>query len=127
MTATDELDALAKLVLRVSSQAMCWPEFFCPVQAPGETVSERCGFHCPSCASDLSDNMLQQKLMSGLREVFQACDMLTRIDRLRTYCVAFETLSEILWEVQTRAKPPWRPLTSRMTSMRMTTSSQQLA
>lgn len=84
MTATDELDALAKLVLRVSSQAMCWPEFFCPVQAPGETVSERCGFHCPSCASDLSDNMLQQKLMSGLREVFQACDMLTRIDRLRT-------------------------------------------
>ena len=55
-----------------------------------------CAFQCPDCDRDLSEDMLVRKLVAGLREpalrceVFQCCTQFKDVDRLRSYCVAFE-------------------------------------
>ena len=100
------LDAIGKIVLQTSNQAVRWSDFFNTCQAPGESVgmymtrcaqeARDCGFQCPDCRSDLSEYMLMRKVMVGLhdpalkQEVFRRCDSFKDADSLRSYCSTFE-------------------------------------
>lgn len=102
----EALDAVGKVVLRSSNQAVVWSEFFDVVQGPEEPISSYfvrcsqkvadCGFQCPSCNSDISEYILLRKLMVGLRDqvmkryVYQSCDTFTSVDHLRSVCSTFE-------------------------------------
>ncbi len=107
LSTTEALDAIENLVLKGTNQAAVWSTFFSSRQAPGESVSDffrqcsqtaaDCGFQCPSCGDDLAEYMLLRKLMGGLsdpvmkREVFQLCKQFTSVDKLRTFCLTFES------------------------------------
>lgn len=100
------LDAIGKLVLKTTNQAVRWSDFFNTCQAAGESVSVYitrcaqeavdCGFECPKCRDNLSEYMLLRKVMVGLhdpalkQEVFRKCDTFGDIDGLRAFCSSFE-------------------------------------
>ena len=106
LTPDAALDAIGKIVLRSSNQAVQWLEFFSVVQGQEESISDYfikctqkatdCEFKCPNCAFDLSEFMLLRKLMVGLsdqvlkRQVFQMCDVFKSVDALRAMCCTFE-------------------------------------
>ena len=106
LTTKEALDAIGKLVMCASNQAVRWSEFFNVRQRPGEAISGYltrcgqeavdCGFECPTCSCDLSEYMLVRKVMVGLsdesmkREVFRQCDTLNDIDKLRVFCTTYE-------------------------------------
>lgn len=76
MTLKEALDAVGKTVLHMSSQVVCWSDFFGGVWAPIESISAYftryvqqtmdCGFQCPQCDCDISDYVLLHKLITGL-------------------------------------------------------------
>lgn len=100
------LDAIGKLVLRSSTQAVLWAEFFEARQEQEECVGEYitkctqkvtdCAFKCPQCSADLAEYLLLKKVIVGLRDVtlkqqvYQACDTLLSVDALRAMCCAYE-------------------------------------
>ncbi|KAK4313454.1 hypothetical protein Pmani_015211 [Petrolisthes manimaculis] len=106
MQPREALDAISKLVLQTSNQAVRWSDFFNACQTPGESVNVYinrcaqeavdCGFQCPGCRENLSEYMLIRKVMVGLhdsvlkQEVFCRCDTFTDIDSLRNFCSSFE-------------------------------------
>ena len=75
LAVADALDAIERLVLKGTNQAVTWTAFFSSYQAPGESVLDffrqcsqlaaDCKFQCPNCHSDLSEYMLLRKLMGG--------------------------------------------------------------
>ncbi|XP_076063459.1 uncharacterized protein LOC143038319 [Oratosquilla oratoria] len=103
---TSALDAIERLVLQSTNQAVKWTDFFSTCQAPGESVgiymtrcaqeARECGFRCPDCDSDLSEYMLLRKVMVGLhdpalkQDVFRRCDSFKDMDDLRGYCSTYE-------------------------------------
>ncbi|KAG0713911.1 hypothetical protein GWK47_015165 [Chionoecetes opilio] len=100
------LDAIGKIVLRASNQAVRWSDFFSVCQAIGEPVSAffvrcaqramDCEFQCPQCECNLSEYMLLRKVMVGLgdsalkQEVFRQCHTFDDVESLRAFCVSFE-------------------------------------
>ena len=106
LTAKEALDAIAGLVLQSANQAVTWESFFTSKQTAGEpmkTFFQRCAseaieceFKCPQCDHDLAEYMLLRKLMVGLRDpvlkrdVFQTCEDITSVEKLRNKCVSYE-------------------------------------
>ena len=106
LTQQEALDAIGKLVLRSSNQAVQWAEFFGASQGQDECVSDYfircaqkvndCAFQCPQCSYNLSEYLLLKKLVVGLRDtvlkqqVYQACDTINSVDALRAMCCAYE-------------------------------------
>ena len=79
LTPKEALDAIGKLVLQASNQAVKWCDFFSLCQGSGESVSvymtrcaqeaADCGFQCPTCDGDLTEYMLLRKVMVGLSDL----------------------------------------------------------
>ena len=106
LTQQAALDAVGKLVLRASNQAVQWAEFFSVIQGQDESVSDYfvrcaqkandCAFQCPQCSFSLSEYLLLKKLSVGLRDtglkqqVYQMCDSIDSVDALRAMCCAYE-------------------------------------
>ncbi|XP_063888612.1 uncharacterized protein K02A2.6-like [Scylla paramamosain] len=106
LTQQEALDAIGNLVLRSSSPAVQWAEFFGVSQGQDECVSDYfvrgtqkvndCAFECPQCSLNLSEYLLLKKLVVGIRDtglkqqVYQACDSLGSVDALRAMCCAYE-------------------------------------
>ncbi|KAK8385250.1 hypothetical protein O3P69_012221 [Scylla paramamosain] len=106
LTQQEALDAIGNLVLRSSSPAVQWTEFFGVSQGQDECVSDYfvrgaqkvndCAFECPQCSLNLSEYLLLKKLVVGIRDtglkqqVYQACDSLGSVDALRAMCCAYE-------------------------------------
>lgn len=93
-------------MLRSSSPAVQWAEFFGVSQGQDECISDYfvrgaqkvndCAFECPQCSLNLSEYLLLKKLVVGIRDtglkqqVYQACDSLGSVDALRAMCCAYE-------------------------------------
>ncbi|XP_063876921.1 uncharacterized protein K02A2.6-like [Scylla paramamosain] len=106
LTQQEALDAIGNLVLRSSTPAVQWAEFFGVSQGQDECVSDYfvrgaqkvndCAFECPQCSLNLSEYLLLKKLVVGIRDtglkqqVYQACDSLGSVDALRAMCCAYE-------------------------------------
>ncbi|KAK8383417.1 hypothetical protein O3P69_019064 [Scylla paramamosain] len=106
LTQQEALDAIGNLVLRSSSPAVQWAEFFGVSQGQDECVSDYfvrgaqkvndCAFDCPPCSLNLSEYLLLKKLVVGIRDtglkqqVYQTCDSLGSVDALRAMCCAYE-------------------------------------
>ncbi|KAK8398888.1 hypothetical protein O3P69_004170 [Scylla paramamosain] len=106
LTQQEALDAIGNLVLRSSSPAVQWAEFFGVSQGQDECVSDYfvrgaqkvndCAFECPQCSLNLSEYLLLKKLVVGIRDtglkqqVYQACDSLGSVDALRAISCAYE-------------------------------------
>ena len=106
LTQQKALDAVGRIVLRSSNQAVQWAEFFSINQGQDECISDYfirgaqkisdCAFQCPECECSLSEYLLLRKLEAGLydtalkQQVYQMCDSITSVDALRAMCCAYE-------------------------------------
>lgn len=106
LTESAALDAIGKLVLRSSNQAVQWSEFFSAAQGQDECVGDffircaqktnDCAFQCPQCRCNLSEYLLLKKLVTGLcdtgmkQQVYQRCDSIGSVDALRALCCSYE-------------------------------------
>ena len=98
LTSKELLDAIGKVVLKSSSQAVRWAEFFDTRQKPEENMSDfitrcaqeavSCEFECPQCDSDITEYVLVRKIIAGIsdsalrQEVFRKCDDFVDVDSL---------------------------------------------
>ena len=99
LTQTAALDAIGKLVLHSSNQAVQWSEFFSAGRGKDESVSDYfircaqkandCAFQCPQCSCNLSEYLLMKKLIVGLsdtglkQQVYQMCDSIGSVEALK--------------------------------------------
>ncbi|MFV0261147.1 MAG: hypothetical protein ACK5JN_01725 [Kluyvera sp.] len=105
MAPKEALDAIGKIMHRPSNQVVRWSDFLSVSQAPDKPISAffircpqqaiKCGFQCPHCGDDLSDNMLLRKVIvdlsdSALRQMSRWCESISHIDSLRGFCSVFE-------------------------------------
>ena len=100
------LNEIGKIVIKASSQAVRWAEFFEDRQKPEEKVSDfatrctqaatGCEFQCPSCDCDLTEYVLVKKLMVGVsepalrQEIFRRYEAFRSVESLRTFCEVWE-------------------------------------
>lgn len=123
LTQKEALDAIRRLVLRASMQAVQWSELFSACQGQEESVTDffmrcaqsacDCGFQCHQCSVNNTEYLLLKRLTLGLsdvelKQVYQMCNSINSVDTLRPMCCSYEAAREdavscSLWRETIRA------------------------